>query len=368
MSNDYSEREGFLLRWSRRKRAEARSQSPVSEGLDHATPPSDADELVAEQAGRAESAAVAPQPNAEPDAEPSQTDAARRFDDFDFDALDYDSDYTQFMGSDVPDHVRNRALSKLWTSDPVLANVDGLNDYADDFTSKGVAVGAIATAYRVGKGFLTDAEAAEWDRLGHDHDSEDPDAAKPVAPGDPSAAGAAAASVAAPSMAHAALTNHPLPVTISAETPDQAEVRAMFDASNALSNSLYPAESNHPVTPAQIIARGGTVLVARTSDAAAVGCGAILCQPSGEAEIKRMWVDPDVRRGGVGRQVLTRLIDEAAARNIRVVRLETGTRQIEALALYRSFGFVECGPFGGYHEDPNSIFMELVLVDAAGTG
>jgi putative acetyltransferase len=41
-----------------------------------------------------------------------------------------------------------------------------------------------------------------------------------------------------------------------------------------------------------------------------------------------------------------------------VLRLETGAKQPEALALYRSAGFVDIGPFGHYEPDPNSVFME----------
>ncbi len=51
----------------------------------------------------------------------------------DVDSLDKDSDFTVFMRDGVPEALRNRALRKLWTSDPVLANVDGLNDYDGDY-------------------------------------------------------------------------------------------------------------------------------------------------------------------------------------------------------------------------------------------
>ena len=43
------------------------------------------------------------------------------------------------------------------------------------------------------------------------------------------------------------------------------------------------------------------------------------------------------------------------------MRLETGTKQPEAIALYRKFGYVERGPFGAYKPDPLSIFMEKRL-------
>jgi putative acetyltransferase len=41
-----------------------------------------------------------------------------------------------------------------------------------------------------------------------------------------------------------------------------------------------------------------------------------------------------------------------------VVRLETGVKQPEAIALYKSAGFVEIEPFASYAPDPLSVFME----------
>jgi putative acetyltransferase len=46
---------------------------------------------------------------------------------------------------------------------------------------------------------------------------------------------------------------------------------------------------------------------------------------------------------------------------IRLVRLETGNFQAEALQLYQSAGYVRRGPFGEYEIDPLSVFMEKQL-------
>ena len=43
---------------------------------------------------------------------------------------------------------------------------------------------------------------------------------------------------------------------------------------------------------------------------------------------------------------------------VRVIRLETGVRQPESLALYRRHGYTERGPFGSYQRDPLSTFFE----------
>jgi hypothetical protein len=47
-------------------------------------------------------------------------------------------------------------LSKLWLLSPVLANVDGLNDYDDDFTQATSALREFKSAYIPGKGYARD--------------------------------------------------------------------------------------------------------------------------------------------------------------------------------------------------------------------
>ncbi|MGR3660274.1 MAG: DUF3306 domain-containing protein [Paracoccaceae bacterium] len=61
-------------------------------------------------------------------------------------------DFTVFMKSAVPDRLRRRALRKLWLTNPVLANVDGLVDYGEDFTDAAMVIENMQTAYQVGKG------------------------------------------------------------------------------------------------------------------------------------------------------------------------------------------------------------------------
>jgi putative acetyltransferase len=70
-----------------------------------------------------------------------------------------------------------------------------------------------------------------------------------------------------------------------------------------------------------------------------------------------------LRRRGAGRAVLAHIIETARGRGYETLSLETGSQPAFAPAqsLYRSFGFGVCGPFADYREDPNSVFMRLVL-------
>ncbi len=72
--------------------------------------------------------------------------------------LTAESDFTVFLRENVPEAIKRAALRKLWGSDPVLANLDGLNDYDEDYNLANSVVGAVRTAYRVGKGYVDEAE------------------------------------------------------------------------------------------------------------------------------------------------------------------------------------------------------------------
>lgn len=68
------------------------------------------------------------------------------------DSLGLGDDFRAFLGEAVPARIRTRALRRLWTSNPVLANLDGLVDHGEDFSDAAMAVPGIQTAYQVGKG------------------------------------------------------------------------------------------------------------------------------------------------------------------------------------------------------------------------
>jgi hypothetical protein len=70
------------------------------------------------------------------------------------DALVMGDDFKAFMVKTVPQYLRKRALRSLWRSNPVLACVDGLNDYDDDYLTGSTGQGPIKTSYQVGKGML----------------------------------------------------------------------------------------------------------------------------------------------------------------------------------------------------------------------
>jgi GNAT superfamily N-acetyltransferase len=81
-------------------------------------------------------------------------------------------------------------------------------------------------------------------------------------------------------------------------------------------------------------------------------------------EVKRMYVVPAARRGGLARLMLAHLEATARTAGADVVLLETGTRQPEAMALYASWGYERVDPFGYYREHPSNRCYARRLVES----
>lgn len=94
-----------------------------------------------------------------------------------------------------------------------------------------------------------------------------------------------------------------------------------------------------------------------------IAMGALKQLSYDHGEVKSMHTIAAARRKGAASAVLQHIIAVARSRGISRLSLETGAWDYfrPAVALYRSHGFVECGPFASYVPDPNSIFMTLDL-------
>lgn len=144
---------------------------------------------------------------------------------------------------------------------------------------------------------------------------------------------------------------------IKLESPNQPEVVALIDLLDAYQLSLYPPESVYALDMNSLLQPNVLFAVARNAEGAAVGCGAIVVTPQ-FGEVKRMFVHPSARGQGVAQRLLGMLETEALARGCRQFMLETGPSQPEAIGLYQRLGYSVRGPYGGYPDDPLSVFME----------
>lgn len=133
--------EPFLSRWARRKQKQRRTGegAPADDGGGEQASPK-----AAEDAQEAEAA---------------EAERQRMVDELpDPETLSEQDDFTQFMQDGVPEDLRNRALRRLWRSNPIYAVRDGLNDYDLDYTDAANVVKNLKTIYQVGRGMLSDEE------------------------------------------------------------------------------------------------------------------------------------------------------------------------------------------------------------------
>ena len=72
----------------------------------------------------------------------------------DLDTIDENSDLSLFMKEGVPDALKRKALATLWRSNPIFANIDGLNDYDEDFANPDLIMKTFTSAYQAGRGYL----------------------------------------------------------------------------------------------------------------------------------------------------------------------------------------------------------------------
>ena len=153
---------------------------------------------------------------------------------------------------------------------------------------------------------------------------------------------------------------------IRSESLSSAVAQQLIAALNAELAALYPEEgANHfRLDEAEVAPGRGVFLVCRSANRLA-GCGALRTLDATTAELKRMYVVPELRGQGVGRALLAELERHARALGRRRLILETGPRQAEALALYDRYGFRPVAAYGEYVGSPLSVCLAFDLTGVA---
>ena len=70
-------------------------------------------------------------------------------------ALDSPDAIRGFLKEELPQRLKTRALRRMWRLNPMLANLDGLVDYGEDYTDAATVIENMQTVYQVGKGMMT---------------------------------------------------------------------------------------------------------------------------------------------------------------------------------------------------------------------
>jgi len=136
-------------------------------------------------------------------------------------------------------------------------------------------------------------------------------------------------------------------------------MRALAEQEARLYHDLG-ADTFDAFLPEDVLVPRGAFVLARL-DGEPAGCGALRPIDAEAAEINRMYVEPIARRKGVGRAILAELERVASGFGYQILRLETGNRQPEAIALYEGHGFRRAAAFGAHASDPVSLFFEKIL-------
>ena len=133
------------------------------------------------------------------------------------------------------------------------------------------------------------------------------------------------------------------------EYADQVDAPCCFAAFNAEVESL-PGEYAPPA---------GRLFLA-LKDGEAAGCVAMRRYDASSGEMKRLYVRAPFRRDRLGRSLARLVISSAREQRYQRLYLDTLPKMHEAIALYRSLGFVERGPYSD-SPTPGAIFFELSL-------
>lgn len=141
---------------------------------------------------------------------------------------------------------------------------------------------------------------------------------------------------------------------------DHPDAVALVTRLQAYYRVIYGGHDETPIDASEFALPEGYFVVGYV-DGVAAACGGwrardgdetALCP--GDAEIKRMFVDPAQRGHGHGTAVLADLERTAAAAGRRRMVLETGVRQPDAIGFYANAGYVPMPPFGAYRDEPGS--------------
>jgi putative acetyltransferase len=126
--------------------------------------------------------------------------------------------------------------------------------------------------------------------------------------------------------------------------------------------AVSPPESKHALD-LEALRKPDIAFWTAWNDGRLVGCCALKQLDPHHGEVKSMRVARDQRAQGLGSALVKHIIAQARERGIRRLSLETGAMAFfePARRLYRRHGFVDCGPFGSYKPDPNSVFMTLPI-------
>ena len=141
----------------------------------------------------------------------------------------------------------------------------------------------------------------------------------------------------------------------------------MIEELDRLQASLYPPENNY-LDSIDELQKPNCYFIGAYVGGRIVGCAAFKIVDGTYGELKRMYVIAGYRQLGIGQRLLEELEARSVESGVKLVRLETGVSQPQALALYRRNGYHEIEAFGGYSDSALNVFMEKRLRNGSRPG
>jgi putative acetyltransferase len=139
------------------------------------------------------------------------------------------------------------------------------------------------------------------------------------------------------------------------------EVQALLEALTAeLARAGYTSDQTFGFSAEQL-EQSNVYLVGTRVGGRLVGVAGVEVQGGGLGELKRFFVRPEQRGTGVADALIAALLAHAVASHVRLVRLETGDKQLTAQAFYRRHGFVQVPRFIPYETSETSVCMQRRL-------
>ncbi len=142
-------------------------------------------------------------------------------------------------------------------------------------------------------------------------------------------------------------------IRTNSDNPDFRHLVALLDRDLAIRDGddhAFYAQFNKVASIRQV--------VVAYEEGAPVGCGAFKPFDENTVEIKRMFVQPELRGRGIAATVLTELEAWAGELGFDRCVLETGKKQPEAIRLYQKSGYGTIPNYGQYAGVENSVCME----------
>lgn len=150
-------------------------------------------------------------------------------------------------------------------------------------------------------------------------------------------------------------------ITVEPIDVREPEVLGLVEALTAeLAGGGYTSEQTFGYSAEQL-ERSGVHLVGAFVAGRLVGIGGLELQDGGAAELKRFYVRPEDRGSGVADAVMAHLVVHGREHGARVLRLETGNRQVAAMRFYTRHGFVVVPRFPPYTDSATSVCMERLV-------